>query len=229
MIGDLIHRHFGVRYHNHHVPWVLHRLGFSVQRPRKRLAPADLANQEIWLRAAFSSKNAARHCGVILFEDEASSWLDGTLHHTWAPVGQQPRVDTFGLRKAAHVYDAVSIDAARFTFQFASVFNAETYLAFLKLLVTRYPTRKIFLITDNGPCQDVNQDGKKCVDLRGAEHGAAAERGVTVTGIYSSGQLTEINTSQTREGYGSRRSTARHRSTGSHGVPRLNALARRRQ
>ena len=52
------------------------------------------------------------------------------------------------------------MDAARFTFQLASVFNAETYLAFLKLLVTRY-TQKIFLITDNGPCHNLNQDGKK--------------------------------------------------------------------
>jgi transposase len=53
MIGDLIHRRFGVRYHNHHVPWVLHKLGFSVQRPRKRLARADLEKQAHWLRTTF--------------------------------------------------------------------------------------------------------------------------------------------------------------------------------
>lgn len=48
-IGDLIHRKFGVRYHNHHVPRLLHQLGFSVQRPRKRLARADHEAQELWL------------------------------------------------------------------------------------------------------------------------------------------------------------------------------------
>jgi transposase len=53
MIGDLIHRQFKVRYHNHHVPWLLHRLGFSVQRPRKRLARADAEKQEVWLRKTF--------------------------------------------------------------------------------------------------------------------------------------------------------------------------------
>jgi transposase len=42
-IGDLIHRRFGVRYHNHHIPRLLHQLDFSVQRPRKRLARADKA------------------------------------------------------------------------------------------------------------------------------------------------------------------------------------------
>lgn len=49
-IGDLIRKKFGVRYHNHHVPRLLHQLGFSVQRPRKRLARADKEAQEIWLK-----------------------------------------------------------------------------------------------------------------------------------------------------------------------------------
>jgi len=50
MIGDWIRREFGVSYHNHHIPRLLHRLGFSVQRPRKRLARADAEKQEYWLR-----------------------------------------------------------------------------------------------------------------------------------------------------------------------------------
>jgi len=50
MIGDLIRRRYGVRYHNHHIPRLLHWMGFSVQRPRKRLARADAEAQAIWLR-----------------------------------------------------------------------------------------------------------------------------------------------------------------------------------
>ena len=50
MIGDLIEQRFGVRYHNHHIPRLLHQLVFSVQRPRKRLARADAQAQEHWLR-----------------------------------------------------------------------------------------------------------------------------------------------------------------------------------
>jgi transposase len=50
MIGDLIAQRFGVRYHNHHVPRLLHDLGFSVQRPRRRLARADAEAQAAWLR-----------------------------------------------------------------------------------------------------------------------------------------------------------------------------------
>ena len=53
MVGDLIRRRYGVRYHNHYVPELLHQLGFSVQRPRKRLARADAAAQDAWLRERF--------------------------------------------------------------------------------------------------------------------------------------------------------------------------------
>jgi transposase len=50
MIGDLIEQQFKIRYHNHHVPRLLLYLGFSVQRPRKRLARADLEAQANWRR-----------------------------------------------------------------------------------------------------------------------------------------------------------------------------------
>lgn len=53
MIGDLIELRFGVRYHKHNVPRLLHELGFSVQRPRKRLARADVAAQATWFRKTF--------------------------------------------------------------------------------------------------------------------------------------------------------------------------------
>ena len=53
MIGDLIRKRLGVVYHNHHIPRLLHKLGFSVQRPRKRLARADAEAQAYWLRTKF--------------------------------------------------------------------------------------------------------------------------------------------------------------------------------
>jgi transposase len=53
MIGELIRRRFGVSYHNHHIPRLLHKLGFSVQRPRKRLANADAERQALWLKQTF--------------------------------------------------------------------------------------------------------------------------------------------------------------------------------
>lgn len=53
MIAELIRLRFGVSYHNHHIPRLLHKLGFSVQRPRRRLARADQQRQAVWLKKTF--------------------------------------------------------------------------------------------------------------------------------------------------------------------------------
>ena len=53
LIGQWIEQRLGVHYHPQHIPRLLHQLGFSVQRPRKRLAAADLQRQEMWLRTTF--------------------------------------------------------------------------------------------------------------------------------------------------------------------------------
>jgi len=53
LVGELIRRKFGVDYHWKYVPELLHKLGFSVQRPRKRLSRADSEAQEFWLRKTF--------------------------------------------------------------------------------------------------------------------------------------------------------------------------------
>ena len=53
MIRDFIEDHFGVGYHSHHVPRMLNHLGFSIQRPRKRLARANLEAQATWIQKTF--------------------------------------------------------------------------------------------------------------------------------------------------------------------------------
>ena len=94
-----------------------------------------------------------------MYGDEASFWLDGSLHRTWAKVGEQPHVDTYGLRKTAHVFGALSLEVKpTFRYMFAEVFNGETFLMFLQQLVYR-SRRKIFLIIDNGPCHNLASAG----------------------------------------------------------------------
>jgi transposase len=50
MISWVIEQEFGVQYHPGHVRKLLHAWGFSVQRPRRILARADVAAQDRWRR-----------------------------------------------------------------------------------------------------------------------------------------------------------------------------------
>lgn len=65
------------------------------------------------------------------------------------------------MRKTAHVFGIVTLEQRpRFLYQFAPVFNGITFLAFLKEVVRRSRRRKIFLIIDNGPCHNLDAEGK---------------------------------------------------------------------
>lgn len=96
-----------------------------------------------------------------MFEDEASFQLDATLHRTWARRGQQPRVPTRGERKTAHVYGAIALHTARFSYAFVEVFNGATFLGFLQQLVAEYRGTKVFLIIDNAPCHNLGAEGQQ--------------------------------------------------------------------
>jgi transposase len=65
------------------------------------------------------------------------------------------------MRKTAHVFGIVTLEPRPFfVYQFAPVFNAITFLAFLKQVVRRCRRRKVFLVIDNGPCHNLDADGK---------------------------------------------------------------------
>ena len=53
MIAWVIEEEFGVAYHPGHVRKLLHALDFSVQRPRRVLARADVAAQDRWHRRIY--------------------------------------------------------------------------------------------------------------------------------------------------------------------------------
>jgi transposase len=57
------------------------------------------------------------------------------------------------------VFGAICLQEANFHFAFAGVFNGYTFLVFLQRLVRRY-RRKIILIIDNGPCHNLDAEGK---------------------------------------------------------------------
>lgn len=95
----------------------------------------------------------------MVFEDEASFWVDGTLHQTWSRVGVQPRVPTRGERKTAHVFGALTLEG-EWAWWFAPVLNGHTFHAFVQKLVEQHAGRKVFLVIDNGACHWLDEAGK---------------------------------------------------------------------
>ena len=60
MIGRVITEEFDIEYTSRHVRRVLEELGFSVQRPKRVLARANLAEQKRWRRYTYPSLKKKR-------------------------------------------------------------------------------------------------------------------------------------------------------------------------
>ena len=74
MIGHVIEEEFSVSYHPGHVRKLLQAMGFSVQRPRRKLAKADPAAQDRWQRYTYPGlKKTADRGAALLFADEAAA------------------------------------------------------------------------------------------------------------------------------------------------------------
>jgi transposase len=83
MVMRVIEEEFSVCYHPGYVCRLLHRLGFSLQRPQRVLARADPVEQARWRRHIYPGiKGCRTPDGVLVFEDEASFRQDGTVHQT---------------------------------------------------------------------------------------------------------------------------------------------------
>jgi transposase len=133
-VGAVIRSHFGVSYHPHHVARLLHARGFSVQKPQRVLALADAVAQYRWeTETKPEIFRLARAKGAqVFFEDEMSLATQGTVHQTWARIGQTPNCRVFGRYKGVKTFGLVS-GGGIFRYRVQTVyFTQQTFLAFLR-------------------------------------------------------------------------------------------------
>jgi transposase len=120
MINELIFRQFGVRYHPHYLPTLLKNMGLSYQKAGFITDRVDQdeheKKREKWLKETWPAilKKAKKENAVILFGDEVSFAMWGSLSRTWAPIGQQPLVKTKGIRKGLKMYGVIEFEGGGF-------------------------------------------------------------------------------------------------------------------
>ncbi len=91
---------------------------------------------------------------MTLFGDEALFSQQGTVCHTWGPIGERINMLSHPGRTSVGVFGAVTVDHEnpKFHFRFEEErFNTETFVPFLEHLLDYYVGRKIYLILDGAP------------------------------------------------------------------------------
>jgi transposase len=132
----------------------LHRLGFVVKRPKKRLCKANPTQRAAFVAHYAAIRQEAQASGAkIWFVDEAHFRVEGDLRALWVLRGEPALVDSHSPRfgDKATYYSAVCIETGEvLAMPVEGNTNAATSVAFLQLL--RAGSREpLVIIWDNGP------------------------------------------------------------------------------
>lgn len=150
LIQDLIQREFQRHYNVHYLAVLLHNLGFSYKKGRFVSDHLDEARRRQWLTETWPAivQDARQRGALLLFADEASFAQWGSLSYTWALRGQQPLIQTCGIRKGYKVWGLIDYFTGRMFYQGQTErFTAARYCAFVTavLAATEQP---VILIHD---------------------------------------------------------------------------------
>lgn len=122
MIGELIVRKFKVSYNLNYLSTLLKKIGLSYQKAifvsdRQEEEKYEQARKE-WVEKTWPEivKKAEKENAVILFGDEVSFAMWGSLARTWAPVGEQPVVKTTGIRKGLKMFGVIEVKGGSFQY-----------------------------------------------------------------------------------------------------------------
>lgn len=122
MIMELILGKFGVKYNPRYLSKLLKKMGLSYQKAKFISDKVDEEEyqkaREKWIEETWPRilEEAKRNNSIILFGDEVSFAMWGSLARTWAPRGKQPVVKTKGCRKGLKMFGAIEFKSGHLHF-----------------------------------------------------------------------------------------------------------------
>jgi transposase len=154
VVREFVQRRFGVRLNRSSCRNYLHRLGFVLKRPKKRLVKANAERRAAFVRQYALLRAAAQASGAkLFFVDEAHFYADVDLRGKWVLRGEPALVESTSPRwgEKASYYSAVCLETGAVeVMELDGNSSAETSVAFLQQLRARHP-EPLIVVWDNGP------------------------------------------------------------------------------
>ncbi len=154
MVQQFAARRYGIGLSRNSCLNYLHRLGFVLKWPKKRLVKADERKRESFVAEYADLVDGARRFGAkIFFADEAHFRADAELRSERVLKGEPTLVDPSSSRdgEKASYYSAVCLETGEVErMELEGNSNAETSAAFLRQLIERH-VEPLNVIWDNAP------------------------------------------------------------------------------
>ena len=153
-VRQFVSEQFGIELSRSSCLNYLHRLGFVLRRPKKRLVKADDKKRESFVAEYADLWEEAHRSGAkIFFADEAHFRADAELRGKWVLRGEPALVDSTSPRygEKASYYSAVCLETGEVEWmELEGNSNSEKSAAFLEQLRERHGGR-LNVIWDNAP------------------------------------------------------------------------------
>jgi transposase len=154
VVRQFVQERFGLALGRSSALNYLHRLGFVLKRPKKRLLKADPERRAVFVREyALLRASAAAVGAKIFFADEAHFYADVDLRGKWVLKGEPALVDSTSPRygEKASYYSAVCLETGEVeAMELDGTSCSGTSVAFLKQVRANH-TEPLIVIWDNGP------------------------------------------------------------------------------
>lgn len=151
---QFVHERFGRLLSSRSCLNYLHRLGFVVKRPKKRLLKANAAKRDAFVATYVALRAEAQAQGAkIFFVDEAHFRADVELRAKWVLRGEPALVDSTSPRlgEKANYYSAVCLETGEVAYMpVEGNTTAATSVVFLQQLRAQQ-VAPLLVIWDNGP------------------------------------------------------------------------------
>jgi len=143
---------FSVFYSVKYLPELLRHIGLSFHKAIHYLVKRNEEKRAKWIKDKLPEiyaeyiKNGWR----IFFQDEVGFQTEGTLAHSWGPIGQAIIVNNKGRHGRVNLMGVYEVGSGEFFYKFTNFrVNALRFKRFLCALKRKYRTDKIILIADN--------------------------------------------------------------------------------
>jgi transposase len=154
VVREFIVQYFGRKLCRSSCNNYLHRLGFVIKRPKKRLIKANEEKRNAFIGLYNTLLTEALAVDArIFFVDEAHFRADADLRGKWVLKGEPALVNSSSpsLREKAVYYSGVCLETGEVeSLEVSGNCTAETSVAFLRQLRSKY-SQPLIVIWDNGP------------------------------------------------------------------------------
>jgi transposase len=150
-ILSYVQSEFDVEYSRSGMTRLLHELGFTYRKPKRKPGRADEASQKAFIQKYRAIRSSMTASDSLFFLDACHPHHQSVSAFGWIKKGAVPCLKTTAQKKKLNIQGAVDIDTHEVITGFEPWLTESSTIAFLETLRKKRPHDRLYLVLDRAP------------------------------------------------------------------------------